>query len=399
MMEKLTEMSKKGLRNILINALLLLAFSLNGQDKTIKDVMSLSGYVKNLTTVFIPPGNDTTIFADNLLHNRLDYVWFISDKFTFNTSMRNRFFYGETVKALPEFYDMLGDDLGFLDLSILWFNAKGMAFQTTFDRLNIDFQSNDWQVIVGRHRINWGVNLIWNPNDIFNAYSYFDFDYEEFIGTDAILTRRYINATSSAELVYAPANPFSQSRFAGMYKFLAKNYDVQVLAGYLNRQIVFGGGWAGDIKGAGFRGEMTVFIPDKEIAGETQFVGAVDVDYTFAMGLYVHASYLFNSLGIDSKTGDYTNFFLNNEISAQTLSPAMHNIFAEVGGLVSPIVRLTFASWFNPSDGSLFLGPSIDWSVAENLQVLFNVQGFIGKDKTLFGNYGSFYYLRFRYSF
>jgi len=77
----------------------------------------------------------------------------------------------------------------------------------------------------------------------------------------------------------------------------------------------------------------------------------------------------------------------------------MHNIFAEIGGAVSPIVRITLAAWLNPSDGSLFVGPTVDWSIAENFQVLFNVQGFIGKEMTLFGDYGSFYYLRFRYSF
>lgn len=392
-------MNKKVLRHILLSAFSLLALTLNGQDKSIKDVMSLNGYVKNLTTVFVPPGADTTIFVDNLIHNRLDFAWYISDKFTFNTSMRNRLFFGESVKAAPELYDMLGDDVGFMDLSILWFNNKGMAFQSTFDRLNIDFQSNDWQIIVGRHRINWGVNLVWNPNDLFNSFSYFDFDYEERIGTDAILTRRYLSETSSAEIIYAPSDTFSHSTFAGMYKFLANNYDVQIITGYLNRQFVFGGGWSGDIKGAGFRGEMTVFVPGKEITGKTQFVGAIDVDYTFKSGLYVHASYLFNSLGLDSKTGDYTTFFLRGDISAQTLSPAMHNIFAEFGGSVSPILRITFASWLNPADGSLFLGPSVDWSVADNFQVLFNVQGFVGKDMTLFGNYGSFYYLRFRYSF
>ena len=376
-----------------------LAISGWSQEKTIGDIMSLSGYVKNLTTVFVPPGGDTSIFVDNLVHNRLDYAWYISDKWTFNTSMRNRLFYGESVKTIPELYDALSDDPGLMDLSILWFNSKGAAFQSTFDRLNIDFQTEKWQVIIGRHRINWGVNLVWNPNDIFNSFSYFDFDYEERIGTDAILGRHYISATSSAEIIYAPADTFKQSTFAAMYKTLIGSYDVQGFAGYLNRQFVFGGAWAGDIKGAGFRGEFSVFLPGEELELKNQFVGAIDADYTFPNTLYVHASYLFNSLGINASTGDYTNFFIGNNISAQTLSPAMHNIFAEAGFSASPIVRLTFASWLNPSDWSLFLGPTVNWSVAENFEVLFNIQGFLGKEMTLFGNYGSFFYLRVKYSF
>lgn len=392
-------MTRRSLRYAIAGCICLICLAASGQDKKLGDIMSLGGYMKNLTTLFVPPGADSSIIADNLIHNRLDYVWYMNDKFTFNASMRNRLFFGESVKAAPELYDLLAEDLGYLDMSILWFNTKGVALHTTFDRLNLDFQAGKWQVIVGRHRINWGVNLVWNPNDLFNTFSYFDFDYEERIGTDAVLGRYYINETSSAEVIYAPADTFSQSTVAGMYKVLLGNYDVQFLAGYLNKQLVLGGGWAGDIKGAGFRGEMSLFIPESGSGMTTQFVAAIDVDYTFKNSLYLHASYLFNSDGLDSKTGDYSIFFLRSNISAQSLSPAMHNIFVEASASVSPVVRLGFASWLNPSDGSLFLGPSVDWSLAENFQVLFNVQGFVGKDMTLFGNYGSFYYLRFRYSF
>lgn len=369
-----------------------------GQEERVWDNMSLGGYVKSLTTVFVPPG-DTNVVVDNLIHNRLDYAWYINEKFTFNASMRNRLFLGGTVNLIPEFYDMLAEDPGFMDLNILWFNSKGAAAQTAFDRLNIDFQSNKWQVIVGRHRINWGVNLVWNPNDIFNSYSYFDFDYEERIGTDAILGRYYINETSSAELIYAPQDSLKRSTFAGMYKTLVSNYDIQVFGGYLSQQITFGGAWSGDIKGAGFRGEFSVFLPSEELPLDNQFVGAIDIDYTFPNTLYLHGSYLFNSVGINASMGDYANFFIGNNISAQALSPAMHNIFAQAGWNPSPIVRLTFATWINPTDGSLFLGPTCNWSVAENFEILLNVQGFIGKEKTLFGGYGSFYYLRTKYSF
>lgn len=33
--------------------------------------------------------------------------------------------------------------------------------------------------------------MAWNPNDWFNTYNYFDFDYEERPGTDAIRVRVY----------------------------------------------------------------------------------------------------------------------------------------------------------------------------------------------------------------
>ena len=75
-----------------------------------------------------------------------------------------------------------------------------VVFNTTIDRVFLEYNKNDWEVRVGRQRINWGINLAWNPNDVFNAYSFFDFDYEERPGSDAIRIRKYTGIASSVEL-------------------------------------------------------------------------------------------------------------------------------------------------------------------------------------------------------
>ena len=35
------------------------------------------------------------------------------------------------------------------------------------------------------------MNLVWNPNDLFNAFSFVDFDYEERPGSDALRIQKY----------------------------------------------------------------------------------------------------------------------------------------------------------------------------------------------------------------
>ena len=57
---------------------------------------------------------------------------------------------------------------------------------------------------IGRQRINWGVNLAWNPNDLFNAYSLIDFDYQERPGSDAIRFQYYMGDLSVLNLQYNP---------------------------------------------------------------------------------------------------------------------------------------------------------------------------------------------------
>ena len=51
----------------------------------------------------------------------------------------------------------------------------------------------------GRQRINWGQTFVWNVNDVFNAYSYFDFDYKERPG-------RMLFVFNSIRIILLPSN-------------------------------------------------------------------------------------------------------------------------------------------------------------------------------------------------
>ena len=120
----------------------------------------------------------------------------------------------------------------------------------------------------GRQRVNWGVNLVWNPNDVFNTFSYFDFDYEERPGTDAVRVQYYTGVTSSAELVYKMGKKCQRNGFGRLVSFHHNwNYDFQFLGGWVGTDFVAGTGWSGDIRGAGFRGEITQFVPRKSRSG------------------------------------------------------------------------------------------------------------------------------------
>ncbi len=352
-------------------------------------------------TEIFPPTDTLDVTSDNFFHNRLNFTWYINDNWTFKTSMRNRFFWGELVESQPELYRSLSDDPGVMDLSFTWLEGSKSIGHTIFDRLNFAYQDDKWEVIIGRERINWGMTLIWNPNDIFNTYSFFDFDYEERPGTDAVTVNYFTSATDQFGLTYAPGKKFNESTIAARYRWNTGVYDLQAFTGYQRQFFVLGAGWAGDIKGAGFRGEGTYFIPEGNSMGESQFVGTLDADYSFPnkIALYLQMSYLFNSLGINASSGDYAAWFLDRNLSVQTLSPAMHNVFFNIRGQITPVVNLTLSSMVNPADGSWFVGPALDISVFQNFDVLLNAQLFRGDPMTLFGDGGSLVFGRLKYSF
>lgn len=138
--------------------------------------MKLNGYVKYMNTTMFN-SVDSVWLVDNLIHNRLNYRWYISDNLTLAIDMRNRLIYGDMVKFIPDYAKSIEADNGFLSfLNNNISDGSSYVLNTTFDRAYLEFNYDKWLITLGRQRINWGQVFAWNPNDIFNSYSFFDFD-------------------------------------------------------------------------------------------------------------------------------------------------------------------------------------------------------------------------------
>ena len=342
--------------------------------------------------------------TDNLLHNRLEFRYYPGEKWKVDVEMRNRLFYGEFVKLSNSnpgmnYADFIDRDNGFVDLSFNWAEGNSYILNTTIDRLFIDYNSGKWQVRAGRHRINWGQNLVWNPNDVFNAYSYFDFDYEERPGTDAVRVQYFAGATSSAEFVYQLGDHINEMSFMGLYKFNKWNYDIQFLGGQVKRDLVIGTGWSGDIKGGGFRGEFTYFHDKDSLRDPAgQLVASISGDYTLRNSTYLQASIIYNSKGSTGKAG-MINPNILTQTSAKFLTLSRLDIFGQVSYPISPLWRADLASIINPFDGSFFIGPGAGYSISDNMELLLFGQLFVGDPGTEFGGVGKLLYFRYKWAF
>ena len=379
-----------------------LSQSLSAQDDT-ESKFDFKGYLKYLTTVNFQEVDDDWI-TDNLLHNRLEFRYYPSEKWKIDLEMRNRLFYGEFVKLYNsigdlDYGDYIGRDNGFFDMSFNWATGSSYVLNTTIDRFFVDYTSGNLQIKAGRHRINWGQNLVWNPNDVFNAYSYFDFDYEERPGTDAVRIQYYTGFTSAAEFVYQLGDNVDEMSFMGLYKFSKWNYEIQFLGGQVKRDLVIGTGWSGDIKGGGFRGEFTYFHDKDSLSDPVgQLVASISGDYTFPNSLYLHASVLYNSKGTTGKAG-MINPNILTQTSAKYLTLSRMDLFGQISYQISPLWRGDFASIVNPFDGSFFVGPGAAYSLSDNMELLLFGQLFSGDDGTEFGGIGKLFYFRFKWAF
>jgi hypothetical protein len=368
-----------------------------------QQAVSLSGYVKELFMYYKPdqqiPGLESNSLTTNTIHNRLNFKWYASDQLTVVAEMRNRLLFGSLVKEYPAYQSVVDVDNGYFDLSFVPAEGKGWFLHSMFDRAYLDWVSGNWQITAGRQRVNWGMNLVWNPNDVFNSYSYFDFDYEERPGTDALRIQYYTGMTSSAELVYQIGKNNDEMALAGLYRFSQWNYDIQMIGGWVGTDYMFGTGWAGDIRGAGFRGEITHFMPkNDEVNSETATVASISADYTFPNALYIHSGVLYNSHGQKDHAGGMDPFF-NNRLSAKYLSLAQYSLFGQASYPITPLLSASLSGIANPNDGSWYFGPAFTYSLQNNLELMATGQLFFGDQGTEFGDIGQLLFGRLKWSF
>jgi hypothetical protein len=355
-------------------------------------------YYKPVETIPVNPTDSLDYLFLNQIHNRLNFKWFATEKITFDLEMRNRLFFGQMVSKFPGYEDMINQDGGYIDLGAVLISADSWFLHSSIDRAWIDYTYNKWQVRVGRQRVNWGINLVWNPNDIFNTFSYFEFDYEERPGTDGVKIQYYTGETSSAELVYKIGHNNDETAVAGMYRFARFNTDFQFLGGWMGKDYVLGGGWSGDIKGGGFRGEVSWFIPRESDNGSYEaVVASVSGDYFLKNSLYLHAGILYNSHGTTGDAGGRS--FFSPDISAKMLSFGRYNLFGQISYPFTPLFSGSFSSMLNPCDGSFFIGPTFTYSLSNNWELMVNGQLFYGDEGTEYGDYGQAIFGRVRWSF
>ena len=368
-----------------------------GQDFKPKK-FSYDGYLKFMQTIAYDDFQETWLI-DNLIHNRFNLRYYPGENWKIAAGIRNRFFYGDFVKLSPDYAQNVTFDPGFFDLSFNWFEGNSYILNTTIDRLYVNYQTGNFEATVGRQRINWGKNLIWNPNDLFNAYSYFDFDYEERPGADAVRLKYYTGFTSHTELVYQLADSVEGMAFSGLYEFNKWQYDIQFLGGFVRNEWVIGSGWSGNLGGGAFRGEVSYFYNnDDTVTNRHQVVFSISGDYTFKNQLYSQLSIIFNSQG-DTEDIRFSDEMFIGGTTAQNLTPSRAEIFGQVSYPFTPLFNGNFAAIVNPFDGSLFFGPGLSFSLKDNLELLLFAQFFLGDENTQYGDLPNLLYWRFRWSF
>lgn len=346
------------------------------------------------TAMFEDPADDWV--NSSMLHNRLNFKAYAGSRTTLSLEIRNRFVTGDMVRLDPTYVPGLSSDPGWADLS--WNVSKGNSYvlNMMIDRAYIDFTAGSLQVRAGRQRINWSQALIWNPNDIFNTYSFFDFDYVERPGSDALRVTYSTGPASSVEAALK-IDGINRITAAAMGRFTLMNTDIQLLAGVTDDEFFTAGtGISGTIGSLSVRGEATLFAPFRTSAGEnSNIIATLGIDKAFSDKVTTLAQVMYSTNPED--LNGFTDLY-GGGLTARQLAFSKFSAAAQVAWTPLPLVNISLAAiWFPDLDG-FYAGPSLDFSLAENTDFTLVWQHFgstiAGVETKL--NLG---FLRIRYSF
>jgi hypothetical protein len=383
------------MKRILLPVFLLVALTTVSGAQDDEKKITAGGYASWLHIALFGKPSDTWLNS-SMLHNRINFKVYPVKRVTMAIEVRNRFVTGDMVTLDPAYSDGLASDPGWVDMSWNIFSERSFLINTMIDRAWIDFTAGNFQIRMGRQRINWSQALVWNPNDIFNTYSFFDFDYVERPGSDAI---RAVYSTGPASAVEAVVKMNSESRLtaAALYRFSLLSTDFQVLAGETDEELFnLGAGWSASIGSFSFRGETTMFRSFKSASqGEDTFIMTAGIDRVFSDKLTALAQVMYSDNPVELH--DFNELYKGG----MTASQLAFSRFSAIGQFTYspfPLLNITLSAIWYPDLKGYYAGPAFDFSLAEDVDFSLVWQHFdsiIAGDETRI-NLG---FLRIKYNF
>jgi len=104
---------------------------------------------------------------------------------------------------------------------------------------------------------------------------------------------------------------------------------------------------------------------------------SISFDYTFSNSFAILAEYLYD--GMKPGSGLTFQSLYNAPLTVKNLSFVKHNLVLQISYPITPLLTGTLAVMYLPEIKSLYIGPSLSYSLAQNFDVSVFFQSFGGK--------------------
>jgi hypothetical protein len=349
---------------LLISGLVLVGLEALPQDTANNKEWKLSGYIKVMETGIFHKDFRNPV-TGNLIHNRINVKWQPDSQFMAVLEIRNRLFWGDEVRRIPNFTGFLRNTNENVNASALWISKSNFILHSQVDRFLVEWHRPRWNIRVGRQRINWDITGIWNPNDLFNPYSFLDFDYEERPGSDAAKIQYLFNDASHLEIAWIPSDEKNKTIAAARYFITKWGYDLQIISGMYQNAVTFGFGWAGKLGNVGYKGEGQAYIYEKD--SSDCFNYSFQLEYGFGKGWYISGAVLHSTRGVSEPVNNWSK--LSFQFTPQQLMPARWSFIASTKKQFTSTLSSNINLVFSPQVNMLIVYPSLKYKLRHNLDM------------------------------
>jgi hypothetical protein len=396
---------------------------------------SINGYYKNFFVVFNPPKYKTAAALPDqpsigAVNNRLRIKLF----YNFNTWL--------SLHAAHDFSPRIQDPLLFENQPVLIsvdpFKYRAIDFDArlypaqnknvasfgifhNLDRALVTVKTAPADMMIGRQAIAWGSARVLNPTDILAPFSFEELDTEERIGVDAVRARVPLSALAEfdAGYVFGKDFQFEQSAFFTRAKFYAMETDVALLLLGFREHLLAGIDIARSIGGAGFWLEAAYtfaeFLNDAATGkANDYFRGTIGLDYALSGKTYGFIEYHFSEAGAGAPENYLKNTAHPAFADGAVYLLGKHYLAPGLTHQITPLISFGGQALFNLADRSLFVSPTVEYNIAQNIYVSAGAFFGIGKRPEIaldgplspvlkfrseFGGYPDIYFSSFRIYF
>ncbi len=264
----------------------------------------------------------------------------------------------------------------YLGLDQTFSRTPNQQVSALVDRLNLQWDSPEARVIVGRQAIGWGVASFFPALDLFSPFAPERIDREYKAGIDAIRIIVPRGPFSSVELVGAVLgdDPGDDGILSGLWTFRTGEVDLGLMAGKYHGDTVLGLHATADLAGTAVHSELSFTDSSSALdalAGKASFWrGSIGAMRLLREGLTAAAEIGFNGFGADDPSGYLavagSDRFSRGEIGAL----GSLEIGASLTWQLHPLVNLTTAVLVNPRDSSVLLLPYLGYSLEQDAEVV-----------------------------
>ncbi|MCP4037152.1 MAG: hypothetical protein GY733_09470 [bacterium] len=286
----------------------------------------------------------------------------------------------------------------------------------------LKFETQHFELSIGRQRVAWGVGRLWTPIDRFSALPPLSVQPDVTPGIDGIDTRFNFDGFNYLQFVYAPGEQRRFARYAARFHGVAWDADWSIMGGLFEEAPSVGVDFARNLGDAAIRFEAVFTSPEHEVfeigsskpatpSDYWQIVASFDINLDYGTGIYFLAEYLYNqnALGFgEGEAGALLEYFEATDVSpspgldadlgpfvkegtadlfaaSRVVTLATHQLGLQAGYDLTPELRGDLVSLIDISGGSAAFFPNLVYSPLDALEITLGVQLFAGPRRSQYG--------------